>query len=81
MSKYCLVRLVGQEVKTSPSHGEISGSIPLRAVKNNTGNSVLFFSLFSGNYSDFQIDTGYFFFLNLFYISQTTYLLHLYQFQ
>ncbi len=23
--------LVGQEVKTSPSHGEISGSIPLRA--------------------------------------------------
>lgn len=46
MSKYCLVRLVGQEVKTSPSHGEISGSIPLRAVRNNTGNSVLFFCIF-----------------------------------
>ena len=30
--------LVGQAVKTSPSHGENRGSIPLRAVSHNQGN-------------------------------------------
>lgn len=30
-NRLCKLRLVGQAVKTSPSHGENSGSIPLRA--------------------------------------------------
>ena len=35
--------LVGQAVKTLPSHGRISGSIPLRAAKNSKANALEFF--------------------------------------
>ena len=34
---YKRVRFVGQEAKTSPSHGENRGSIPLRTVEGFTG--------------------------------------------
>ena len=62
------MRLVGQAVKTSPSHGENRGSIPLRAVllKNSptqadsviTGNgkSVIFFALVWASFVLFRLE-------------------------